>query len=277
MLSTRLGDLTEAEVNYKRALQLAEQIHEPVYISLWNSYLANSLQAQGKLDEAKPFILNSLKIARTKHITFCIGFALITLGQFHIAQATSIFGIQNSEKKSNRLSSQQLLERARDSLLRGLALEGLEAETRTEGQLALAQASFLLGEISAAQQQAQQAIDEAHHYEQTWLLACGQRLMGNILSSQRLYDSADTYFTQALETLQRCEMRLEEARTLRSFGESLLERAHLSKVINNEYYDQGLPHLREARKIFEQCNAVLDLDLVDRLLEVEGHLTPVHT
>src|SRR5712691_2261225 len=71
MLSARLGDLREAEVYYKRALQLAEQIHDPVYTSLWNSYLALPLQAQGKLDEAMLSIQKSLTIGRTKRIPLC--------------------------------------------------------------------------------------------------------------------------------------------------------------------------------------------------------------
>src|SRR5207245_2118163 len=84
--------------------------------------------------------------------------------------------------KQGDASYARLLKLARTALRRALALEGLEAETRTEGQLALARASFLLGEMDTAQQQAVQTMEEARRLEQTWLLACARRLMGEILS-----------------------------------------------------------------------------------------------
>jgi predicted ATPase/DNA-binding SARP family transcriptional activator len=269
MLATRLGDLKEAEAYYKQALQLAEQIHDPVYLSLWSCYLANALQAQRKLDEAKPFILNALKISRAKQITFCLGFALITLGYLRITQATSVYKSHSSDKKQKQksLSSSLLLERARTSLLRGLELGGLEAETRTEGLLALSLASFLLGAIDDARQRALQAIDEAQCYEQPWLLAGGQRLMGSILSSQGQHALANDYFTRSLHILRSCGMRLEEARTLRSYGESLLERTGQQEQDGQaDRRAEGLRYLQEARKIFEACHAALDLELVEQLL-----------
>ncbi len=265
MLSARLGDLIEAEAYFKRALQLAEQIRDPVYTSLWNAYLAISLKDQGNLDNAKLFILNALTVGRTKHINFCIGFALIALGHLHIAQAIHLYENHYSSKTINQhsLSSSQFLERARITLTRGLALEGLEAEMRTEGEMALAEASFLLGKIDLAQQQVQRAIDEARQYEQTWLLACGQRLLGSILSAQEQYKAADLCFSEAMKTQQQCGMRLEWARTMRNYGESLLQRTQT----NDDGYTEGMRYLQEARKAFEECNAALDLELTDRAIE----------
>ena len=71
--------------------------------------------------------------------------------------------------------------RARNSLERALALHGLEAETRTRGQLALAQVSLLSGELETARQQATQAMEEARRYELAALLAHCQRLLGEVL------------------------------------------------------------------------------------------------
>ena len=265
MLSTRLGDLKEAEVYFKQALQLAEQIHDPVSTSLCNGYLAIPLQAQGKLDEAKLSIQKSLTIGRSKHIPFCMGFALITLGHLRINQAMNErWGDSDTSEtiKQHRLSSTRLLQKARVCLLRGLAIEGLEAETRTEGLLALAQTSFLLGEIDTAQQQAHQALEEANRYEQTWLLACVQRLLGTILAIQGRHKEAKTYFTQSLETLRERGMRLEYARTLRDYGEAILRYAHP----DDDAYEQPITRLQEARQIFEECGAVLDLGSTDRSL-----------
>ena len=67
--------------------------------------------------------------------------------------------------------------RGRASLQRALALQGLEAETRARGQLALAHVSLLLGELEAARQEAEQAMEEARRYELIGLLARCQQLL----------------------------------------------------------------------------------------------------
>jgi hypothetical protein len=138
----------------------------------------------------------------------------------------------------------------------------LEAETRTEGQLALAKVAFLLGEIDEAQQQATQVMNEAQRYEQTWLLACAQQLMGTILATQAHYEQAETYFMQSLETLNKCGMRLEWARTLQSFGLALLEQ----HSTGTSSYEQGLKNLHDASQVFRECHATFDLQIVERIL-----------
>lgn len=265
-------ELREAQAFYERALHLAEQIHDPVYISLWSGYLAVPLQAQRKLDEAKSFIYKSLAIGRNKRIPFCIGFALITLGHLRINQATNEYErnpYSSETTKRHYLSPARLLQQARVSLIRGLAIEGLEAETRTEGLLGLAQASFLLGEIDIALPQAHQALEEANRYEQTWLLACIQRLLGTIMAVQGQHKEAKAYFTQSLATLKERGMRLEYARTLRDYGEAILRNAHS----DDEDCERAIAYLQEARQIFQECGAVLDFELVDRSLAV--YATPV--
>jgi tetratricopeptide (TPR) repeat protein len=197
----------------------------------------------------------------------CTGFALVALGRLHIAKALAG---QEKDSDSPGIVKQQgdasytrLLKLAWTALQRALALEGLEAETRTEGQLALAQASFLLGEIDTARQQAMQSMEEARRLEQTWLLACARRLMGEMLSAQGRQEEAKTYFEQALETLQKCGMRLEWARTLQSYGATLL--GELGK--DDGSYRQGLKYLEEAREVFRECNAVLDLRGVEGVID----------
>jgi tetratricopeptide (TPR) repeat protein len=278
MLAARFGNLTEAEAWYRKALVLAERVNEPIYISLMDSYLATVMQEQGKLDEAKLSLHQALSIGRTKNIASCVGFALVALAYLRIAQSLAIQ--ENNPyslatiKQQQRRSSIHLLQRARTSLQRALAFEELEAETRTEGKLKLAQVSLLLGEMFTAQQQTLQVIDEARRHEQTWLLACAQRLMGSILSAQGQVEDASTHFAQALETLQKCGMRLEWARTLRSYGEALLQHANAGE----NGYTEGLRYLQDARHAFQECNAVLDLQLVEGILseKTTPALAPPH-
>jgi predicted ATPase/DNA-binding SARP family transcriptional activator len=266
ILSARFGDLPEAETCFKRGITLAEQVNDPVYVSLCHAYLTTVMQDQGKMNEAKLSLRRALTISRTMNFTPCIGIALVILGQLRIAQALVVqendSDLLETIKRPANSSYTHLIRRARISLQRALALEGLEAETRTEGQLALARVALLLGEIDEAQQQAVQAMNEAQRYEQTWLLACAQRLMGSILSAVGHQEQANEYFEQAIVTFHHSGMRLEWARTLQSYGLSLLEQ--YSK--GDTGYEQGLKNLQDARQSLRECNAILDLQMAERIL-----------
>ncbi len=266
ILAARLGDLPEAEACYKRAFVLAERVNDPVYISLWLAYMTPVLQEQEKMDETIVSLCRSLAISRTRNLTPCIGIALVVLGQLRLAQALAV---QDNSRDSTRTLQQSttssythILHKAKISLQRALSLEGLEAETRTEGQLTLARVAFLLGEIDGARQQALQVMHETQQYEQRWLLACTQRLMGSILSAQGRQEQAYKCFEQALETFDHSGMRLEWARTLQSYGSTLLE--HHSEIESS--YAQGLKYLQDASQTFRECNAILDLQLVEGTL-----------
>jgi DNA-binding SARP family transcriptional activator len=267
MLSGRLGDLPEAEICYQRALAFAEQANDPVYISLWQGYLASVMQDQGKTNDAKLSICQALKIGRSINVTPCIGVALVALGHFHIAEAINC---QENTQSSSEITKRRygssythLLKRARICLLRSLTLEGMEAETKTDGQLALAQVSLLLGEIDTAQQQAMQVMEESRQYDQTWLLASAQRLMGSILTATGQQEQAMEYYEHAMEKFHSCGMRLEWARTLQRYGVALLERPNAGDS-NDE---QGLKYLHNASQAFQECNAVLDLHMIERVLK----------
>ncbi|MGH2507333.1 MAG: tetratricopeptide repeat protein, partial [Ktedonobacteraceae bacterium] len=81
VLAARQGDLTEAETWYQQALDQIKQTSELFYTSIIHSYLATALIEQGKLDEAKPLLVQALKISHSQHIAPCTGFALVVLGQ----------------------------------------------------------------------------------------------------------------------------------------------------------------------------------------------------
>ena len=144
-------------------------------------------------------------------------------------------------------------------LKRALALEGLESETKIEGQLVLAQVSLLQGDLDEAWQQVTDTLEEARRYELIWEPARAQSLMGSILAAQGHLQQAVQYFENAMQVFHNCGMRLEYARTLHSYGVSLLEHAGTEQ----KSYQQGLSFLREARQIFHECGAALDLDWIE--------------
>jgi tetratricopeptide (TPR) repeat protein len=155
------------------------------------------------------------------------------------------------------------LKRARKTLLHALIWEEeMEAETRVEGKIALGRVMFLLGDIEAAQQQTERALEEARQFESTWLIARAQRVLGSIYATQKQEEQAVSCFEQALRTFRKTEMRLEYARTLHQYGEMLVQQ----EDGNEKAYQRGLGYLREAHEIFGKCKAGLDLQVVERVL-----------
>lgn len=160
------GNLSEAEALYRRSLALAEQINDREYLSLWNADFAMLLVEQGNLSDAAVYIGRALRIGRVIHNTPGLGLALIALGNLRIAQA-----------KTTKAGHSLLLKRAKAILQRALALQGLEVETRIRGQLALAEASLLLGDLEQARQTAVQAMEEARRYEIAELVERCKRML----------------------------------------------------------------------------------------------------
>ena len=255
-LAARSGNLVEAESWYRRSLELAEQVDDHVYMSTWNVELASVLQDQGRLPVAMACIHRALSIGRTINNAPCIGLALVALGNVRILQAREQADAVGAVAKHNAPTEQRFLVRARATLQRALALQGLEAETKVKGQLALAHISLILGETVMAQQQAVQTLEEAGRYESVRLLACTHRLLGNILATQGQAEEAEQHFQQAIQLFSTSGMRLEYARTLQSYGLTLLQ----------THPQQALHHLHEAQDLYRECQATLDLQALDRLL-----------
>jgi len=159
ILALRQYDVVGAEVLVSRALTLAEQIDDPIYRSLLHSYLSIAQQECGMLQEAKASLCAALKIGRAIHSTPCIAFALVTLAQYRFSTAENeTYQVQH----------------ARRTVDRALSMQEIEAETRVEGYLILAQILFSLGEKPHAVQVAQQALQQATHDELLWLVSRAQ-------------------------------------------------------------------------------------------------------
>jgi tetratricopeptide (TPR) repeat protein len=255
-LAARSGNLAEAESWYRRSLELAEQVDDHVYMSTWNVELAAVLQDQGRLAEAMACIYRALSIGRTINNAPCIGLALVALGNIRILQAREQAQPAGKSAMNYTPAGQRFLTRARATLQRALALQGLEAETKVKGQLALAHISLVEGKPAMAQQQAMQTLEEANRYESVRLLACTQRLLGNILATQGQSIEAEQHFQQAIQLFSKSGMRLEYARTLQSYGLTLLQ-ANPQEALRN---------LHEAQQLYRECQATLDLQAIDHIL-----------
>lgn len=149
----------EAEKFYREGLALAAQIHDREYLSTWSAILGTLLLEQGRFKEAATAILRALAIGRAVPRNLpCIGIALVALANLRCALVESA-GTAVSEQ------GRRALLHAEADLQRALSLRVLDAERRTQAQLAQARVSFLLGNLALARQQGQQTRLQAEQYE----------------------------------------------------------------------------------------------------------------
>jgi len=271
VLAARSGNLQEAEEWLERGIKIAEQIKDQIYICILHIYLSITLQDQGKWAEARKSMAYALSISRSMNNTPYVGFVLVVIGNMHMMQSLLLDHPQkNLHQKYNdskREGSEknvdghrfQLLRRSQQLLERALALEELESETRIEGQLSMVQLFLLQGELDKAWQQAINTLEETRHSELIWQAARAQSLLGSILAAQGQMEQATQYFEEAINVFRTYGMHLEFARALHSYGVTLLKLGSMEQ----KYHQQGLSYLRDAYKVFDECGAVVDSQLVE--------------
>jgi DNA-binding SARP family transcriptional activator len=264
----RRGYLIEAEKQLRQSLALAYQVNDPEQASWVHTVLALTLCDLGNMADALWHIRRGLKMGRSVKSVLCMGIALIALGEWRITRAIQVSRVQIMREDAQDVllatGGDRLLKRATQAVRRALALEGLDREATTEGRLVLASALYLEGEIEEAHQVAMQNLREAEQYELPRVVARTQRLLGRILAAQDRSDAADGYFEQALEMFARHEMRLDYARALHGYGVTLLQRG--TQEEGKHAYLRGLRCLREARDIFVECHAPIDVEWVEGIL-----------
>jgi tetratricopeptide (TPR) repeat protein len=266
-MASRSGKLQQAEEWFRRSLAMAERINEADQISWCNTALAIALQDQGNLTGAAECIRRSLSIARSMKSSRNIGGALIALANLRVKQAIIAGKLQHEGNNAENVSYSialctRLLMRAKSTIQRALVVEGLETELVVEGQLILASIYFLLGDIEKAKQETMRTMEEAEQYELTRMLARSYRLQGRVLALWGEYTQANAYFDRALHIFRECEFRLDYARALHGYGVTLIEH----RTPGDVQFDKGLAYLHEARDIFADCQARIDLEWVEHIL-----------
>jgi tetratricopeptide (TPR) repeat protein len=184
----------------------------------------------------------------------------VTLAGLRLRQA-----LQAREQYPPAHYPQPLAYKARQAAQKALQQEGLEAETRTEGLLALAHAHLLLGDKEQAIATAAQARQEAQTAGLRGLAAQTLLLFSNIYARQDATTEAEQYSTQASRLLQTLGMHLEYARALYQQGCLLIQKGKNAGT-NSPCYQHGLTSLQEARQCFLECHATFDEMLATRRL-----------
>lgn len=247
----RYGNLADTQKEFQQALSIAERIHERPPLSLWNSYMTTTLQDQGELERAANSAKQAIQVGRAMGFAPYIGLSLVAIGNLRIAQSFAT-DISPKHKKT-------LLLRAQHTLQRALQIEGMEADTRIEAQLLLAQTLFLRGEVAEAKTMVAEVLEEAQNFEMIWLVARAYRLLGDILVRQRKFATARKQYEQARRIFNDRGMKLEHARTVHHYGLLFL---HMSD--DPQLLQRGLTYLRTARQTFIRCGAILDVQQIDR-------------
>lgn len=157
-MAAEMQQSDKAEMLYRESLALAEQINDREYLSTWHVLLARLYQDQHRFQEAATAILRALAIGRAMPNQPCISTALIALTNLRLALVEHAPNATSAQK-------QRALRHAETDLRRALSLRGLDAERRTQAQLAEARLSFLQGAHERARQQGLEAYAAAQHYE----------------------------------------------------------------------------------------------------------------
>jgi tetratricopeptide (TPR) repeat protein len=198
-----------------------------------------------------------------------IGGALIALADLRIFQAIIVCELQDERNFPGHIKQptemcKRLLLRAKSTIQRALTVDGLETELLVEGLLILASAHFLLGDLESAKRESMRTMTEAKQYELSRMLGRSYRLLGRILAAEGDSSQANVYFEQALQVFRDRELRLDYARALHGFGVTLIERHKPGEA----QFNKGLSYLQEARDIFADCHAAVDLEWVEHKLAI---------
>lgn len=268
-VATRTGRLSEAHDWLTESLALAQQVCDREHNTWCLVTLAGTQLDLGDMRGALENLRRALVTAHHMKSSVRLGYALVTLADWRVTRALYYHNLGTARPDMPTAMppvSQALLHSALATTKRALALEGTDAETQSIGLVVQAHASFFLGDLVQAQQQALKALVEVRQREIEYLCGRVQRLLGEIYAALGSEQEADASFDEALQICHRHGLRLDYGRTLHRRSVCWLQRG------SQTVYQQGLDGLRDAREIFETCEASLDLQWVERILA--GYTSP---
>ena len=252
VVDIRTGNLADAANEIKRAIDLAKTTKDKSVISFFNAYLALAFLEQGKIIEAKEALYSSLNSGRKTHVSIYIGVSLMTLGYLRFIQS------KDKHTSSDEHERLKLLGSAKRTLTYAIDYKGIEKETSIDGRIILAYVLIQLADIEGAHLQAEQALEEAKKYDLEWLIARANHVLGIIVLAKGLYAQAIDYYEKAESITLTKGMKLEYARIIYNHGLALLK-----NNLDVEGRSKGRNYIKDAQKLFEDCNARVDLKEIE--------------
>ncbi len=236
----QMGRWHEAIACYEQAIEISESIGDVVGIAYAANNIAYLLVGRNELERAYDLYVYSGE--RFNQIGSAWGVVMTDLNRAEILKLKN--------------QPQAVLEIVHHSLE---TLERIKSRTFIPETLRLgAEASLALGDYAAAQQYAQQSLQEAESMSMTLEQGIAQRVLGQIAFAQGEYHRADTYFALARATLT-------EADSPYDVGKVAYWQAQLAATLNQRDVAQQLLH--EATQTFIQLDAQRDLERVRALAE----------
>ena len=273
------GELQAATAWMADSLALAEQVGDRRMTSWILIMLAATEQDLGSMRKALEHLRRALVAERSFQNPSNAGFALAALADWRVARALMLRELDTISLTTPAYrilqgrAQQRLLHSARKAVERALAIEGLDAEALCNVQLSQVNVLYHMGELELASALATQVLTTARQNDMFQLVGLFYRLLGDIQSASACYEAADVSFAEASKIFTKHEMRLHYARTLQSYGGSLLARSlNLSQKQKNAppastaLLEKARDSLREARDLFEICQASYDLAVVEQIL-----------
>jgi len=259
LVAMRRGQLAEAETHLRHAIIQVEYHNNLIGKVLFSPNLAIVLSAQEKVSEARKIVCTALTTARRLHLVPYIGSVLIILGNMRLLQAITI--IEHNDLPTPQART-HLLKKARGVLEYALNLEGLEAETRLEGDLALLEVCWHLDPYTDIYEQIVQLQTKCQQCKLVWLLPRIERLQGDIQAAREKHEQATCHFEQSMHYARQYGLHWEYGRTLYCYGHCLLKRPAGDNLA------RGKAYLQEAHEIFTACHTISELHKVENLLAI---------
>lgn len=258
-IAAHTGNLHDAQAWITNSLALAEQMLIREHSS-WALIMLGIIQQDlGNMRGALETLRRALSMAHTIKSSVRLGFALVALADWRLTQVLSEMHL-NSGNPSRPLAFHPQLRSALVALKRALSLGGIDAETRSLGQITQARIFYLLGDVEQAHQQMQQTLEEAQRRAAIYVCVRAGCLLAEIQEARGLRREADSTFTDAIQASKQYGLRLDLARALYRYSICQLRRRSPAAV------EQGFASLNEARTILQTCQAALDLQWVEHLL-----------
>lgn len=273
------GELQAAIAWMMDSLALAEQVSDRKMTSWILIMLALTEIDLGNMRPALEHLRRALVAERSFQNPSNAGLALAALADWRVARALMLreldtVSLTTPAYRTLQSSTQQrLLRSAKTAIERALAIEGFDVETLCNVQLSQVNMLYHMGELELASALATQVLATARQNDMFQLVGLFYRLLGDIQSASACYKAADVSYAEAIKIFTKHEMRLYYARTLQSYGSSLLARSlNLSQKqkathpTNTALLEKARASLREARDLFETCQANHDLAVVGQIL-----------
>lgn len=246
LLGDSVGELAPIERYYRNGLTSAQQIDDGLGVATVGYRVGELLYRQGEYDRALIYLRTALTEADRIGARDVTAAASITLGAILVAQGQGAQGLSNLE--------------------RGITLAEAvgSAVPLVEGQMRLAEARLMLGDVEGAVREEQIGFLRATQVGHLLYLGLAHRIMGRSATARWDWQLADRHFRQAYDYCLAVDAKHELGRVLFDFAN--MWRAWAASgtpgIDARAMLDQSQQMLQQAAQLFAHLDMQTDLRAV---------------